>query len=273
MQKNYSVLMSVYFKEKPIFLKESIESILSQTKLTNDFIIVCDGILTKELDLILNDFCEKYKFIKLIKLKQNVGLGRALNEGLKYCKNDLVARMDSDDIAFSKRCELQMEMFDKDEDIKIIGGDIIEIDPYTKEKKAYKKVPYSYEDILNYSKYRNPFNHMTVMFSKQAILNVGGYKDMPLAEDYYLWVRLLKEGYKGLNINTPLVYARTGEDMYYRRGGFSYAKKILHFRYTFLKMKYTNLVIFLLTTLPHMIVAIIPNKIRGYIYTKLLRER
>ena len=104
--REYSVLMSVYHKEKPEYLRQAIESIQSQTLPTDDFVLVCDGPLNPELDaVIVTKQQEMGDSLNVVRLAKNGGLGNALNEGIKHCKNELVARMDSDDIAYPDRCE------------------------------------------------------------------------------------------------------------------------------------------------------------------------
>ena len=116
----YSVLMSVYFKESPEYLRTSIESIRGQSASTNDFVVVCDGPLTSELDAVLEEEQEKFgSVLHVLRLEKNEGLGNALNKGLKLCKNELVARMDSDDISRPERCEKQIELFERYPEISL----------------------------------------------------------------------------------------------------------------------------------------------------------
>ena len=111
---NYSVLMSVYHGEKPKYLRQSIESIFAQTIPTNDFVLICDGPLTEELDLVIQEMYDAHPDVfRVIRLEVNQGLCNALNYGLVECRNELIARMDSDDVAFANRCELQLEKFQK----------------------------------------------------------------------------------------------------------------------------------------------------------------
>lgn len=271
-KKNYSVLMSVYYKEKPEYLEESIDSIINQSTKTNDFVIVCDGELTKELYTVLEEKKKKFEDINILQLDHNYGLGIALNKGLEICKNNLVARMDSDDISELNRCEEELNKFLEDDKLSIIGSDIIEFSDENTQSN-HKTVPHSYEEILRYSKKRNPFNHMTVMFKKNVVQSAGGYQDMPFVEDYYLWARILKNGNYAENIDKPLVRARTGIGMINRRGGLNYAKCIVHFRYTLYKIGYTNFVAFLFNTIPHVLIALIPSSFRKKIYYILLRGK
>ena len=105
LENNYSILMSVYAKDNPDYLKLAIDSMLNQTIKSNDFVIVEDGPLTTELDAVINEYSSKNKEINVVKIEHNSGLGKALDFGLNYCKNELVARMDADDISLPTRCE------------------------------------------------------------------------------------------------------------------------------------------------------------------------
>lgn len=270
---NYSVLMSVYNKESPEYLRMSIESMLKQTFITNDFVIMCDGPLTNELDSVLDEYEKKYEIINVYRMSENMGLGIALNEGIKKCKNNLVARMDSDDISVSNRCEIQYAVMAKDESLAICGGNIIEFGKDLNDLREKRIVPNTYGNIKKYSKYRNPFNHMTVMYRKNIIEAVGGYMDMPSTEDYYLWLRLLKQEYNCCNLNEILVYARVGNNMIARRGGFDYIKKISHFRFTQYKMGSNNIIEFLIVLFINVIVCIIPGGLRYKFYMMFLRKK
>lgn len=229
----YSVLMSVYHKEKPDHLRQSMESIFSQTVKTNDFVLVCDGPLTKELDQVIEQMLEKEKdILNVVKLEKNIGLGRALNEGMKHCKNELVARMDSDDIARSDRCEKQLSLFLQKPEIGICSGIVEEFSDSPEKIDARRILPEQHEHIIEFCKKRNPFNHPCVMYRKSEVLAAGEYQDFYLLEDYFLWIRMLLNGTKGYNIQEPLLWMRAGSDMYKRRAGWKYAvSQIMLFKF------------------------------------------
>ena len=223
--REYSVLMSVYHKEKPEYLKQAIESIQAQTLSTNDFVLVCDGPLNEQLDsVIATKQQEMGEFLNVVLLAKNGGLGNALNEGIKHCKNELVARMDSDDIAYPDRCEKQIAVFNTHSEVSICSGIVEEFttDPNTVDTKRVP--PETNAEIVEFAKKRNPFNHPCVMYKKSAVEAVGSYQDFYLLEDYYLWLRMLMAGYQGYNIQEPLLHMRAGSDMYKRRAGWKYAK-------------------------------------------------
>lgn len=183
----YSVLMSVYYKEKPDFLKQSMESIFQQTVPTNDFVLVCDGPLNNELDTVINEMQKLFgERLNVIRLAKNGGLGNALNEGIKHCKNELVARMDSDDIAYADRCERQLEVFKRYPEISICSGIVEEFTDNTSVVDARRVPPETNAEIIEFAKMRNPFNHPCVMYRKSDVEAVGSYQDFYLLEDYYL---------------------------------------------------------------------------------------
>ncbi len=222
---DYSVLMSVYRKEKPVFLEQASESIYNQTIKTNDFILVCDGPLNEGLDEVIAEMQKKFGTVLHVhRLPQNSGLGNALNVGIKDCKNALVARMDSDDIAYVDRCERQLQVFAKYPEISVCSGIVEEFTTDPQKVDTRRVPPEKNDEIIKFAKSRNPFNHPCVMYKKSAVEAVGSYQDFYLLEDYYLWLRMLMAGYQGYNLQEPLLHMRAGSDMYRRRSGYRYAK-------------------------------------------------
>lgn len=223
--KGYSVLMSVYHKEKPEYLKQAIASIQAQTLPTDDFVLVCDGPLNDALDAVIaKKQREMGGILNIVRLSKNGGLGNALNEGIKHCKNELVARMDSDDIAYPDRCEKQIAVFYTHPEVSVCSGIVEEFTSTPDVVDAKRVPPEAHKEIVEFAKKRNPFNHPCVMYKKSAVEAVGSYQDFYLLEDYYLWLRMLMAGYQGYNIQEPLLHMRAGSDMYLRRAGWKYAK-------------------------------------------------
>lgn len=223
--RGYSVLMSVYHKEKPEYLKQAIESIQAQTYPTDDFVLVCDGPLNSELDAVITTKQQEMNgVLKVYRLDKNEGLGNALNAGNNHCKNELVARMDSDDVAYPNRCEKQIDVFNTHPEVSICSGIVEEFTTDPEVVDARRALPETNAKIMEFAKKRNPFNHPCVMYKKSAVEAAGSYKDFYLLEDYYLWLRMLMAGYQGYNIQEPLLHMRAGSDMYMRRAGWKYAK-------------------------------------------------
>ncbi|MDD2399289.1 MAG: glycosyltransferase [Sulfurovum sp.] len=221
----FSVLISVYHKEKPDFLDQALSSIENQTLKADEIVLVKDGPLTNELDEVI----KKHQLVShvpytIVVLDKNVGLGTALNKGLERCQYEWVARMDSDDIALPERFEKQISFLESHPEVDILGSSILEFDTDTKMSIGERRLPLKHDQIMQYAKLRNPLNHMTVMFRKSAIESVGNYLPMNGFEDYYLWVRLLQRGFRFANLDEVLVKARAGDEMILRRHGWSYVK-------------------------------------------------
>lgn len=272
MPNKYSVLMSVYAKEKPEFFRESIRSMAEQSVVPDDFVIVCDGALTSGLYAVLDEAKAKYPFINVVKTEKNKGLASALDTGLNYCKNDIVARMDSDDIAFPERMELQLEAFRK-KNADIVSGTVAEFDTDINSILEYRVLPKTTARIKNHARRRNPFNHPCTCFRKQQVYMAGGYKDCPWFEDYYLWLRMLKKGCKAYNIQQPILYMRAGKEMYDRRGGIKYAAAALKFRKRAYSEGLCGLGDFIYTSTAHTAMALVPGKVRIFLYSKFLRGK
>ncbi|MFK4567206.1 glycosyltransferase [Enterococcus sp. UD-01] len=268
-----SVLMSIYSKEKPEYFHQAMESIIKQTQQPDEILLVEDGPLTLELTTIIQEYQAKLgRQLTIVALEENQGLGTALAIGVKRCRNQLIARMDTDDVMVEQRLQKQYEAFLKNEELAIIGSNIIEFEGSIENILARKNMPQSNEEIKQFSKKRNPFNHMTVMYKKAAVEAVGNYQPLKGFEDYYLWVRLLKQNYLGLNMSEVLVYARTGVDMYARRGGLAYLLPGLKARWIIYQEGLGKINDFLFVSLAHTVISLMPNKVRGSIYQKQLRK-
>lgn len=270
---NFSVLMSVYIKEKPEYMRQCFESLLRQTVKGTEWVVVEDGPLTSELYAVLDEYENAYPgLFKRVPFNENRGLGLALHDGVLECKYDLIARMDTDDIARDDRFEKQLAMFAADPELDICGSHIKEFDGTVDNILSERKVPIDDKDIKEYQKRRDSFNHMTVMYKKEAVLKAGNYKTCMLMEDTLLWVNMILSGAKCANVDDYLVYARTGADMFERRGGFVYYKKYKTGRKQVYQTGYISWFDYKYTLMVQFIVAIIPNKLRGFIYKKMLRR-
>ncbi len=269
----FSVLMSLYMKEKPEYARQCFESLLRQTVKADEWLIVEDGPLTEDLYALLNEYEKKYPgLIKRVPLKENQGLGLALRAGVPACTYDLIARMDTDDIAREDRFEKQTKCFDNDPEIDICGSQIDEFETTPDEIVAHRTVPVTHDEIVKYQKKRDAFNHMSVMYKKSAVMKAGNYESCPLMEDTYLWVRMIQSGARCMNIDEPLVFARIGHDMYERRGGWSYFKKYRTGRKMVKKTGFISAWDYHKTIIIQFIVAMMPGKLRGFVFKKLLHN-
>lgn len=274
MASNYSVLMSLYIKENPEFLKISIESMVNQELKPEEIIIVFDGPITPALEEVIDSFVElEPELFTLVKLEKNRGLGLALNEGIRVSRNELIARMDTDDISYLERCKIQVNLFDENPNLDIVGTLTSEFYERPENVVSIRKVPESQKDILKFSKRRSPFNHPTVMYKKSSVLKVGGYQNVIRNEDLDLFGRMLAIGCQAYNIQQELLYFRSNEDNFKRRkswhNNYNYTKVI----YNFWKKGYSSFYDFAFVAVTQLGMFIAPTWILKIVSDKVLREK
>lgn len=269
---NFSVLMSLYYKERPEYLRQSFDSVFNQSVIPDEVVLVEDGPLTPELDAVVEEYAARHKELKVVPLPVNGGLGNALNEGLKHCSHELIARMDTDDICFPNRFEQQVNFMEEHPTVDIISSWLEEFEGDVSQVKSIKRVPGTHGEIAQYIKSRNPLNHPAVMFRKSAVEKSGSYQHFPLFEDYYLWARMMKDGATFANIQEPLLHFRTSPDMFRRRGGWNYAKDCVKFQWMLHKLGIISSFAAIKSSILRGGVYMMPNAIRAIIYSKLLRN-
>lgn len=225
----FSVLMSVYKKEQPAYLDAALKSVFSQTLPPDEVLLIKDGPLTEELERVIAEYGRQYAALRTYRFAENVQLGRALAKGVELCSNELVARMDTDDIAVSDRFEKQYRYMQEHSEIAACGGWLEEFNDAGTYSKV-KRMPESGAELMKYARYRNPLNHMTVMFRRSEVLSAGNYEHFPLLEDYYLWSRMLAAGGTFYNFPCVLVRMRTNDGVYGRRGGADYFRQYRRLR-------------------------------------------
>ena len=270
----YSVLFSLYEKESPENFRTAVDSMLAQTVFPDDIVVVLDGPLTKGLYAVLDEYRSAYPdLFNYVENEKNEGLGVSLAKGLLACKNELVARMDTDDIAKPDRCEKQLAVFAAHPEYSIVGGQIEEFVGEPTNIVGKRIVPCSDEDIKRFLKTRSPFNHMTVMFKKSAIIAVGNYKAWFRNEDYYLWLRLLSSGVLCYNLPDVLVTVRTGTQMYARRGGYRYYQSSKRLQKFMLDNKMITYPTYLANVFKRFVFQVLfPTDLRGFVFRKCIRK-
>lgn len=268
-----SVLMSTYCKEHPEYLNASLESIwTSQTRKPDEIVLVEDGPLTPELYAVVDDWKQSLgDALNIVVNETNQGLARSLNNGLEKAMGEIIVRMDSDDIAFPERIEEEMEIFEKNPDIDVVGSWISEFVDSTDNIVSQRKVPKTSAEIYEFGKYRSPMNHPSVAFRRDVIIKNGCYEHFLLFEDYCLWVRLLKNGCKFYNIQKPLLWFRSSLDMFARRGGLHYAVTEFKFQCFMYRLRYISLPILIRNSSMRFLARLIPNKLRKMIYMRAVR--
>lgn len=272
MEDKFSVLISVYFKEKPEYLEKALESITDkQTLKPNEIVLVKDGPLTKELDFIIKKYEDKYSNIfKVIVLEKNMGLGKALNIGLNNCSYELVARMDGDDISKAERFQKQLKLFKKMPELTVVGS---LVDEFKEEGiiRSTRIVPENNEDIHAKLKTRCVFNHPTVMYKKSEVLNAGNYLQDFILEDYWLWIRMSIQGRTFYNIQESLIEFRITDGTSKRRGGIKLFISDFKFQKKLLEIKFINKKCFLKNIIIWGIYRLIPWKLREVLQKKIMR--
>lgn len=267
-----SVLMSVYRKEKPEYLREAFESILSQTMPPDEIVLIEDGPLTDELTEVIGQMKKRYQNLRIGRFEKNVQLGRALAKGVELCSHELVARMDTDDIAVKNRLERQYLYMTEHPAVDVCGGFIEEFHNEDPSDRRIKKMPLSEEEILKYSRFRNPMNHVTVMFRREAVLAAGNYRHFPYLEDYDLWLRMLAQKKCLRNLEQVMVKVRVGEGMYARRGGLDYCLRYLRLRKQQYDQNLMNRGEYLAASILTVGITVVPKWVRKLAYKKILRR-
>ncbi len=267
----FSLLMAVYKNDSPEFLAQALDSVVANTCQPAQVVVVKDGPVSPELDRVLEQFSEQLS-LDLVSLPVNQGLGPALQAGVLACREEWVARFDSDDICSATRFEEQLDYIAQHPDIDLLGGQIAEFETRPDQSYASRRVPLAQTAIFTFAKSRNPINHMTVMFRKSAVIAAGNYQNDPLYEDYGLWIRMLMNQCSVTNLATVLVYARAGTSMFKRRGGRRYARNEIRFQYHFYKNGFLTFSQFLKNIAVRVPVRLMPNQLRAFVYKRFLRS-
>lgn len=266
----FSVLLSVYRKERAPWFRESLTSVFSQTVRPTEVVLVEDGPLTAELDAVVSDFVRREPTLRVVKLPENGGLGHALNVGLRHCRCELVARMDTDDICKPNRFERQLAVFAAHPEVDLCSSWIDEFEVDKDHVTSRRLLPEHHEEIVRYAKSRCPVNHPAVMYKRSVVLGLGGYQGFP--EDYYLWVRMLMHGCRFYNVQESLLWFRFPSDVLRRRGGWHYAKDDLRAQWQFKRVGFLTWAEFVRNVSVRLVVRLMPNGCRTWVYRHLLRR-
>lgn len=268
-QKKYSVLMSLYKKEKPEYLRLALDSMLNQTVVPDEIVLVEDGPLTDELYSVLED----YPMLKRIKNESNLGLGLALNVGLKECRNELVARMDTDDCSKPERCEKQLGRFLEKPYLAIVGSHIDEFIGDPSNVVSQRIVPVTSEEIYEFAKKRSAFNHPAVMYSKTAVLENNGYANLKRNQDVDLFGRMQFKGYKAENIDEALLWFRSSDELAKRRKSWQNTWSYIATIRKFWKMGYSSFFDYAMVGIAQTGMYLMPVKMQNFVYKKFLRKQ
>lgn len=266
-----SVVLPTYGGDDPDALRVALESIVSQTRVPNELVIVRDGPVPAANKAVIGEFESEYPFVRLVRLAKNQGRAFARKVGVERCQGDFVAMMDADDISVPTRLERQATYLQDNLEIDVVGAQLLEFDPETGEEIGVRMLPTDHEKISNLAKTRSPVSQSTVMFRREAALDAGNYRDVDRMEDYGLWVRMLVSGGRFANIPEVLVKARTGYEMYERRAGWEYAREELRLQREFVALGFISPLQALRNVATRVPIRFVPNAIRAYVYETLFR--
>ena len=268
----FSLILCIYAEESPLFLSECLDGILKQTVLPDEFIIVKDGPLTNELNMVLDSLIFPNE-LKIIALSERVTQGLSRAEGVKAAIHDWIAIIDSDDICLPDRFEKQLEMIEENPELGLIGGQISEFMDDPAIPLAIRSVPTEHYDIVRFLKKRNPFSQMTVMFRRDLALVAGNYRSRKYCDDYDLWMRMIKNGVICANHKDVLVNARVGGGMYGRRRGMAYVKIEWLMQRQMKELGLINNFEFLRNIFLRIPVRLLPAKVVKIVYLNFVRKK
>ena len=264
----FSVLLPIYKKDKLNHIKLAINSILNQTLKANEIVIVVDGYISENVKEIL----AQYNNINIYYFPANRGLGMVLADGVNLCKYDYIARMDADDISKRDRFKIQVDYLKENPNVDVLGTLIEEFIDNTENVVSTRKVPLLHKKIISSINYRNPFNHMTVMLRKEAVLDAGNYEKMQYFEDYYLWHKMKRSGCMFSNIDSKLVYVRV-DNFYSKRSKANYIKKEINFFLRLYNEKKVSFFCLVFSLSGRIMLRILPPFLHRLTYKVLARTR
>ena len=270
----FSVAMSVYKNDNAEFFDRALKSITEeQTVKPSEIVLVVDGPVGDEINQVIEKYSSAYGIFNVVRLEQNGGLGNALKLAVENSSNELIARMDSDDVSLPTRFEKQLQLMEQT-GADVVGGFMTEFIDSEDNIVGMRQVPLENEDIKRDMKKRCAMNHVTVMYKKSAVLACGGYLDWHYNEDYYLWIRMLLNGATFGNSQDVFVNVRVGKEMYQRRGGWKYFKSEKGLQKYMKKNKIIGFGTYFMNVTKRFIVQVLmPNRLRGWVFKKFARKK
>lgn len=273
-----SAVMCLYWGDSPSAFREAYESVLNQTMLPEEFILVVDGQISEEMESevarLQRVFQTSPVMLALLRLKKNEGHGIARSKGVNLTNGEFIMICDADDLNVKTRFEKLHKTLISDPRLDVVGSNIVEVDYKSVVPLGIRAVACTHSQIVRQLKFRCPFNQMSVAIKKSSLQRVGGYKDFYHNEDYYLWIRMYLDGCRFANLREELVLARVNPHFYKRRGGFDYFKS----EYRIQNLMFEKLIINRLEWLYNISVrffvqVFLPNNLRAAIFRKLMRQR
>ncbi|HYI59295.1 MAG TPA: glycosyltransferase [Microlunatus sp.] len=269
----FSLLMCLWAQDRPDFLSKAWDStVVQQTRRPDEVVVVQDGPIGTALADTLGGLVAASPVpVQHVVLEHNVGLGPALDRGLAACHHDVVARMDADDISLPQRFAVQLPLIEAGADI--VGSALIEFGDDVEATEEVRIPPTDPEWIRSAAHFRDPFNHPTVVYRREAVQQAGGYQDLPLMEDYLLFARMLAGGARPANVAEPLVYYRVGAGAYARRGGLALLRSEIALQREFRRQGLTTRREYVRNLVVRGGYRLVPTRLRQLAYRRLIAHR
>ena len=238
----FSVIMSIYKNDNPEYLQVALDSIIHQTQVPDEIVLIADGPVPQSLIDVVENTKARFAELHAYYQDKNRGLGGALRIAVEKAQYDYLARMDSDDISLPDRFEKQMRCFEEDHELAVVGGMITEFVDSPEHVVSKRILPLDDSGIKRFMQSRCGVNHVTVVMKKS-------------------------------NIPDIVVNVRSGRDQFARRGGMAYYKDVLalnkwmwrHGLISLPKMIYNDMV-------RGTVQFLLPNSVRTWVYQRFLRK-
>lgn len=270
----YSVLLPVYGKDSPAYLRIAIDSMLAQTLPPEEILIAVDGPINNDLMTVISQYrTARPEVFSLHQSPNREGLGALLRKAVPLCRNAYIARMDADDYSSPERLSKQFAILDRHDDVDIVGCNVDEFMDDMTEPISHVMLPETPEDTLRFAKRRCPMRHPALLYRKDDVLASGNYAPLYTFEDYDLIVRMLHRGLRLYNIQEPLVSMRVSPDFYARRGGLRFTACMIQTKWRFLVMGFSSPLDFLISCLGQTFVSLMPGPFRAWFYKTFLRKK
>lgn len=267
---DFTVIMAIYAGDTPAFAMEAFESLQQQTLVPTEILVVVDGPIGGELQNVVHEI-SAFPGVRVLRLPDNRGAGAARDAAIRQAKHEIIAIMDADDLCDVHRFERQIPIIAQ-EQADLVGAWIEEFDKHPGDLRSVRKVPTDSKAIYDYGKWRQPVNHVTVVFRRSAYLAVDGYSSLRRIEDYDFLVRMLVQGFVLRNVPEILVHVRAGGGYLQRRQGMAYIREEIGLYRRMYRWGYINAIQFAGNVLSRIVIRFFPFRAFQLLYKVFLRH-
>jgi len=269
----FSLLLPTYHADDPDHLRRAFASAVhEQTLRPDEVVLVRDGVVPPRLQTAIDELAESSPVpVNVVELADNIGLGHALDAGLAACRHEVVARMDADDISLPQRFAVQIPLIAAGYDL--VGSGLLEFHEHEEDVVGRRPPPIGEDEIRSWSRFHDPFNHPTVVYRRSFVQRVGGYEDLPLMEDYWLFARMIDAGARVSNVAEPLVMYRVGAGAYARRGGLELLRSEVQLQRHFRSLGFTTRSQYLRNIVVRGGYRLVPEGLRKVAYRRVIAPR